>query len=204
MNQNLIDEFEKLLMSTQRPGIESLIEFLRKSDFYMAPASSRFHSCHAGGLLEHTMKVYRCLKEKSDSLLWKEVFEEIGDDSIIIAALLHDICKANYYVVELKNKKVYSDNGKKSDGNGRFDWVSVPGYTIEDKCPLGHGEKSAIIALHYIRLKPVELFAIRYHMGFTEPKELYNSVGDAIKKHPFVLAVHEADLEATYLLEEEE
>lgn len=203
MASPLIEEFEALLRSTRRDGIESLIDYIRRSDFYTAPASTRFHSCHEGGLLEHSMNVYRCLKNKADLAIWKEYIKGIGD-SLIITGLLHDLCKTNYYVVEMKNKKVYSDHGKKSDSNGRFDWEAVPGYTVEDKFPYGHGEKSVMMVEQFIRLKPVERYMIRWHMGFTEPKELWNTLGDAIKKYPAILALHEADLESTYLLEEEE
>ena len=204
MSNALIEEFESLLMSTKREGIERLIDFLRKSDFYTAPASSRYHSCHAGGLLEHSMNVYKCLKAKAENPLWKDAFANVGPESIIITALLHDLCKTNYYVTEMKNKKVYSETGKKLDSNGRYDWVSVPGYTVEDSCPYGHGEKSVMMAEAYILLKPVERFMIRWHMHFTEPKELYNTLSAAIEKYPAILAIGEADLEATYLLEERE
>lgn len=204
MQNSNIRTFETLLKSTGRKGIDELIEYIRKSDFYTAPASTRFHSCHEGGLLEHSLNVYECLKHKKEQPEFAPVFENIKDDSVIITALLHDLCKANMYIVEMKNKKVYSEHGKKSDSNGRYDWESVPGYTVEEKFPLGHGEKSVIIAMNYIVMKPEEIMGIRFHMGFTEPKEMYNSLSGAIRKYPFVLAVHEADLEASYLLEEEE
>ena len=79
----------------------------------------------------------------------------------------------------------------------------MPFYTIDDKMPLGHGEKSVMIASKYIELTNDELYAIRFHMGWSEPKEVYNAVGKAMAKHLLVLALHEADQEATYLLEEE-
>jgi len=204
MNEQLVNRFEGLLRSTKRPGIEKLIEYIRKTDFYEAPASTKYHGCHAGGLLEHSLNVYQCLDAKKNDETWREIFNSVTDENIIITALLHDLCKTNFYVMEMKNKKVYSETGTKMDSNGRYDWVSVPGYTIEDKNPMGHGEKSVIMAMSFIRLMPAEIYGILYHMGFTLPKEEYNSLSAAIQKHPFVLAVHEADLEATYLLEKEE
>ena len=202
--QTNIERFEELLSAIKRDGMDKLMEYIRKSDFYYAPASTRYHSCHEGGLLEHSLNVADCLLEKLNSPTWANILNEVGRESIILCALLHDICKTNYYTVELKDKKVYRDTGKKSDANGRFDWETVPGYTVEDKVPYGHGEKSVMMIEEFMKLKPVERYAIRWHMGFSEPKENWNTLGAAIQKYPLILAIHEADLEATYLLEKEE
>lgn len=200
-NQN-IERFEALLRSTNRDGIESLIDFIRKSDFYTAPASTRFHSCHEGGLLEHSLNVYDRLEQKYQDEAWKDM--NVTEANVIISALLHDLCKSYYYGTEIKNKKVYSEHGTKSDSNGRFDWVSAPAYVVDDKIPYGHGEKSVMMIEEFIKLEPVERYAIRWHMGFTESKENWNTLGVAIRKYPLVLAIHSSDLEATYLLEKEE
>jgi hypothetical protein len=188
----MIKQFEDLLKSVNRDGIYKLIEFIRKSDFYTAPASTRFHSCHEGGLLEHSLNVYNSLDTKLKQEPWKSKLQ-VEEDSIKIVALLHDLCKTYFYKIEMRNKK--DENGK---------WVQVPFYTIDDKVPYGHGCKSVMMIEEYIKLKPIERYAIRWHMGFTEPKEEWNSLGTAIKKYPLILAIHEADLEATYLFEEEE
>lgn len=204
-NQELITRFEELLRSTEREGIEDLIAFIRKSDFYTAPASTRYHSCHEGGLLEHSLNVFDCLAEKCNYPIWEPHLDPLnGCESLVLSALLHDICKCYFYVVEMKNKKIYSETGKKLDSGGRYDWESVPCYTIDDKFPYGHGEKSVMMIEQYIKLKPAERYAIRWHMGFTEPKETWNSLTAAIKKYPLILALHQADMEATYLLEKEE
>ena len=191
-NKN-IERFEQLLRSTNRDGIENLISFIQKSDFYTAPASTRFHSCHEGGLLEHTLLVYDRLISKFNDELWKEKVD-VKQENLIISALLHDICKTYFYNVSLRNAK--------NDETGK--WEKVPYYTVEDKIPYGHGEKSAMMAEEFIRLEPVERYAIRWHMGFTEPKENWNVLGCAIRKYPLILALHTSDLEATYLLEKEE
>ena len=187
-----IKRFEELLLSTNRDGVDKLIEFIRKSDFYTAPASTKFHSCHEGGLLEHSLNVYDCLIAKKHNPVWKTIFDEIPESSLIIVSLLHDLCKTYFYVVEMKNKKI---NGV---------WEQVPFYVVDDKMPLGHGSKSVLLAEKYINLTSLETYAILYHMGFSDPKETYNSLNAAIKKYPFVWAIHEADNEATYLLEKEE
>ena len=189
----MVKEFEDLLLSTKREGIDKLLEFIRKSDFYKAPASTRFHSCHESGLLEHSLNVYKCLKEKRSNIIWKEPLEKIPEESLIISALLHDLCKTYFYVVDYRNKK--NDAGV---------WEKVPYYTVDDKIPYGHGEKSVMMIEEYIKLTPTERYAIRWHMGWSEPKESYNALGAAMGKYPLVLALHEADQEATYLLEKEE
>ena len=202
--QELIEKFEQLLTSVKRDGIDKLLAYIRKSDFYRAPASTRFHSCHDGGLLEHSLNLYECLLSKKQNPIWAEVLREIDDESLILVALLHDLCKSYLYVPEFKNKKVYSDTGTKKDEGGRFDWQAVKGYSTDDKIPYGHGEKSVMMIEEFIKLKPIERYAIRWHMGFTEPKEYWNTLTTAIKKYPVILAVHQADMEATYILEEEE
>lgn len=204
MNQEHIKRFEDLLLSVDRKGIDKLIDFIRKSDFYTAPASTKYHLCHEGGLLEHSLNVYDCLLAKADNEIWKPIMSEIDRETLILTALLHDLCKANYYSVEYRNQKVYSEYGTKSDNKGRFDWESVPFYIVDDKYPYGHGEKSVMMADSFITLKPIEKYAIRWHMGFTEPKENWNYLTKSIQLYPLVMAIHEADLEATYLLEKEE
>ena len=173
------EEFIKLLKEIDREGMDKLIEFLEHSDFFIAPASTRFHGAFEGGLLEHSMKVYEILKQKA------------GDsDSVRIIALLHDIWKANFY-------KVYYRNAKNELGV----WEKVPYYTVDDTIPYGHGEKSVMMLSEFIKLTPEEKYAIRWHMGFTEAKELYTTIGIAYKKYPIALLVHEADLEATYFFD---
>ena len=178
------EEFISLLRSTNREGIEEVIQFLEKSDFYKAPASTRFHGSFEGGLLEHSMKVYETLKHKvKNSVLDLNV----SDDTLIIIALLHDICKVNFYKVDYRNAK-----------NERGEWEKVPYYTVDDTIPYGHGEKSVMMITEYMKLTVEEKYCIRWHMGFTEPKEAYNTLGQAFKKFPLALILHEADLEATY------
>jgi len=194
VNQELIEKFEKLLLETKRLGIESLLEFIRKSDFYSAPASTRFHGAHEGGLLEHSLNVFDCLAEKkaSDNAIWHKALVNVQSESIIISSLLHDLCKTYFYITEMRNKK-----------NEQGQWEQVPFYSVNDLIPYGHGEKSVMMIEEYIKLLPAERYAIRWHMGSYEPKELWNTLGTAMEKYPLVLALHEADMEATYLLEKE-
>ena len=179
------EEFLNLLRTVKRDGIENLIEFLEKSDFFTAPASTRFHGNFEGGLAEHSLKVYEILKHKVENNIKGIKTEE---ESIIIIGLLHDICKTNFYKIDYRNAK-----------NALGVWEKVPYYTIEDTIPYGHGEKSVMMISEYIKLTPEEKYAIRWHMGYTEPKEVYNTIGAAYTKYPIALLTHEADLEATYL-----
>lgn len=176
------DKIIELLKSTNREGMDKLIEFLEKSDFFKAPASTRFHGNYEGGLAEHSFKVYEILKEKV-----KFAKMNIPEDTIIISALMHDICKTNFYKIDYRNAK-----------NALGVWEKVPYYTIEDTIPYGHGEKSVMMLTEYIKLTNDEKYAIRWHMGFSEPKEVYGTLGQAFAKYPFALLLHEADLEATY------
>ena len=178
------EEFLNVLKKVNREGIDDLINFLEKSDFFKAPASTRFHGDHEGGLVEHSLKVYEILKHKVENNI-KGV--TIPEESIIIIGLLHDICKTNFYKVEYRNAKNASGEGEK-----------VPYDTIEDTIPYGHGEKSVMMITEYMKLTPEEKYAIRWHMGFTEPKESYNAIGATYTKYPIALLTHEADLEATY------
>ena len=179
------EQFLELIRTVDREGIEELIKFLEKSDFFKAPASTRFHGSHEGGLVEHSIKVYEILKHKVENCIDPI---EIPEDSIKIIGLLHDLCKANFYKVDYRNAK-----------NALGVWEKVPYYTIEDTIPYGHGEKSVMMITEYMKLTPEEKYAIRWHMGFTEPKESYNAIGATYTKYPIALLTFEADLEATYL-----
>lgn len=180
MRQKFID----LLKRTNREGMDKLIEFIEKTDFFKAPASTKYHGAYEGGLLEHSLKVYELLKEKVKN---SSIEINTPDESLIIIALLHDICKVNFYKVDYRNAK-----------NEFGEWEKVPYYTVDDTIPYGHGEKSVMMLTEYIKLTSEEKYCIRWHMGFTEPKELYGTLGQAFKKYPTALLVHEADLEATY------
>lgn len=175
-----------------REGSDKLLEYLlsKSSDFFTAPASTRFHGAYEGGLAEHSINVYDCL---SDYLLRERVRNiyrlEYDQESIAIAALLHDICKINCYKVGSRNVK---------DENGI--WQSVPTYEYDDRLPYGHGEKSVYIITGFMKLTREEAFAIRYHMGFSGVEDKRN-IGDAFEQFPLAFALNTADMEATYFLE---
>lgn len=202
-----IEENKKLFLdlvgSIERDGIKELVAFLEKSDFFKAPASTRFHCSLPGGLALHSLNVYHMFEHKCKSEPFKSILGDMPEDSRKIITLLHDVCKTYMYEIDYRNKKIYSDTGSKKDEKGRFDWAAVEYYTINDRVPYGHGEKSVMMIEEYIKLQPFERYAIRWHMGFSEPKENWNTLGTAIEKYPVILALHQSDLEATYLLEKD-
>ena len=209
IEENIL-RFEELLGSVQKEGISKLMNYIRNNtDFYKAPASTRFHLACEGGLLQHSLNVYDCLFAKKESPIWKSILSDIPDESLIVMALLHDLCKANFYSEGSKNQKTYDSEKvaaaegwqRKHDSQGEYIWETVKTYQVDDQLPLGHGEKSVMLVQCYIRLTMQEVMAIRWHMGFSEPKENYNAVGHAMEKYPVVLALHEADLEASKILE---
>ena len=176
----------------KREGADKLLDYLTSpaSDFFTAPASTRYHGAYEGGLCEHSVNVYRCL---SAYLARPEVKEQYGlsvsEETVAIVALLHDLCKVNCYKVSQRNVK---------DADGR--WKSVPYFEFDDQLPYGHGEKSVYIASGYMRLSREEAFAIRYHMGFSQETDARN-VSAAFAAYPLAMALYIADMEATYFVE---
>ncbi len=202
-----------LLKSTNRPGIDKLIDYLNKSDFFTAPASTKYHGAYEGGLAEHSLHVYSRLFEliSNENRLHGFCAGQDGDaiqqciNSAMICGLLHDICKVNLYSIDYKNVKVYSENGSKEDKDGKYDWVKEPIYKFDRdkqaKLPMGHGEKSIWIISGFIKLSRDEAIAIRWHMGAFDDAAKNNS-GDltaAFTEYPMALMLHIADMQATYL-----
>ncbi len=174
----------------KREGAERILDYLESTDFYTAPASTRFHGSHAGGLLVHSINVYYCLKDYLSRNRVKENYNmDYSDETVAVVALLHDLCKVNVYKEGFRNVK--DDNGV---------WQKVPTYEFDDRMPYGHGEKSVYIINGYMRLSREEAFAIRYHMGFSGTEDK-NIVGRVMEQFPLAFALCTADMEATYFLE---
>ncbi len=175
-----------------RRGADRLLEWLDSdsSDFFTAPSSTRYHGAYEGGLVQHSLNVYACLRDYLSRPRTKELYGmDYTEESIAIVALLHDICKVNFYAVDYRNAK-----------NAEGVWERVPYYKIRDALPYGHGEKSVYMIQGFMRLTREEAFAIRYHMGFSGVEDK-NSVGRALEMFPLALAVSVADMEASYYLE---
>ena len=177
----------------KREGADKLLEYLLSphSDFFVAPSSARYHGAHKEGLVEHSLNVYWCLNDYLSRPTTKEKYNMNYDqESVAIAALLHDLCKINCYKESFRNVK-----------NEMGVWEKVPTYEFDDQLPYGHGEKSVYIISGFMKLKREEAFAIRYHMGFSGLEDK-RSIGMTFQMFPLAFALSVADMEATYYLEQ--
>ena len=167
-----------------RKGSKELLEWIGKTDFFTAPASTKFHCACEHGLVMHSVSVFNTMMEKH--------FDEETDslESFAICALLHDLCKAQFYKVSTRNVK--------NDETGQ--WEKVPYYMVEDSFPYGHGEKSVFLIERFMRLKLEEAMAIRWHMGGFDDSTGY-AMSQAYERYPLAVKLHLADLESTYLRE---
>ena len=169
----------------KREGVDTLLSHLEQSDFYIAPASTKYHDSVRGGLCHHSVKVMKEL-----------MFEAAGKypmDTIAVVSLFHDVCKIGYYEESTKNVK--------DEVTGQ--WHKEPFYKVNDLFPMGHGEKSLFMIQDCVKLSTEEALAIRWHMGGYEPKENYPYISGAYSEYPLALMLHLADMRATYLNGEE-
>jgi hypothetical protein len=193
---NKIEKFDGILRTmSPRQGLEEFLTYLHGTDFYTAPASTKYHGAREGGLLDHSLEVYEqldmllCMYEDNDMLQ-----NSISKGSVALCGLLHDICKADFYATELRNNK-----------NEQGVWEKVPFYTIKDRYPLGHGEKSVIILQRFMQLSIDETLAIRWHMaGFDDVSSSYGgrqALSAAMDQCKLITLLHMADLAASNLME---
>ena len=186
------DTFLQIYQSKiHREGADKFLEYLtEKSDFFTTPASTRYHGAYEGGLAQHSVNVYECLRAYMDRERVKDLYHmNYSEETIALVSLLHDVCKIGCYKTSTRNVK---------DENGV--WQKVPFYQFDDPMPYGHGEKSVYILSGFMRLSREEAFAIRYHMGFSGNEDK-GSVGKAFEQFPLAFALSVADMEATYFLE---
>ena len=155
----LREKFDKAISRIERPGIVDLVAWLENdTDFFKAPASTRFHGNYDGGLLEHSLHVLEFALTNFNYLLKYKPEYKSFQESVIIAALFHDVCKVNQY-------KWGEEKWTKNDA-GR--WASYKSYGFKDDLPMGHGEKSVYYISRQMDLKTSEILAIRWHMSTSE------------------------------------
>lgn len=187
------------------PEAQDLLRYLETTDFFIAPASTKYHLSTQGGLLQHTINVYDTLIKLLNSFGLTSKDLNVSDAELALAALCHDLCKINLYAPTIKNVKEYVEDGKLSDSVGKFNWVQQQTYIYNDNFVLGHGEKSLFFVQYFIPHLGLEVAqAIRWHMGAC------NNVGkqfadtecwEAFKQCKLACLLHLADLSSTYLIE---
>ena len=184
------DEFLEIFYDNiERDGSDKLLEWLERSDFFTAPASTRRHAAYRGGLCEHSVNVYKRFVKLLESEFGENWAEKVSPESVAIMGLLHDVGKVDFYVEDVKNVKV--------DGK----WEQRPYYRIEDSLPYGHGEKSVYILSAFMKLTREEALAINWHMGEYDPRVKGGSysMAEVFYRYPVCFLLHLADLSATYL-----
>ena len=167
-----------------RDGLEDLLDWLQKADFFTAPASTRYHGSYEGGLCEHSLDVY----DYAQKLTFLSPVP-VSEESLAIAALFHDVCKVNMYTIEYRNRKIEGV------------WKEVPFYSIDERYHFGgHGSKSVYQVQYFMKLTPEEAAAINCHMGFSGGNPgASQDVSDAFAQFPLAWITHVAD-EAAHLL----
>lgn len=183
-------EFLELLRSTKREGIEYVIEDLENLGFFKAPASTRFHLNSEGGLLQHSINVcHSALKLREIYIAEDDTLREaLPKDSVIISALLHDVCKSDIYKPCTKKQK-----------NCFGMWEEVPGYEVDySNFPMGHGEKSVImLLLSGLEMTDAEMLAIRWHMTAWDlpfqSADAKSNFNKAKELHPLISLIQAAD-----------
>ena len=185
--ENYREQFIELYnKNITRPGADRLLKWLEGTDFFRAPASTKLHGACEQGLVMHSINVYNAMMQHFFT-------ENDNAETFAVCALLHDVCKANFYKVSTRNVK--------NDATGQ--WEKVPYYTVEDQFPYGHGEKSVFLIERFMRLKTEEAVAIRWHMGGFDDSARGGSfaISEAYDRYPLAIKLHIADLTATYLME---
>ena len=195
-------EFIDLIkQNVHREGVDKFLEWLDTTDFFTAPASTKFHSNYEGGLCQHSINVFNRLVKLLKSEYGEDWTNHCSIESATLMGLLHDICKVNTFVKETRNVKEYHDFGTKQDSKGKFDWTEKEVYSVEDSLPYGHGEKSVYILTGFFKLTRMEAMAINWHMGGFDYRVKGGSfaLSDVFYNYPVAFLLHNADMQATYL-----
>lgn len=185
-------EFKQRLASTHRDGAGELIGWLGTTDFFRAPASTRFHEAWEGGLLEHSLRVHDWLRALvafyTENPLANGSTADLTPESVAVVALCHDFYKIGLYKTKMRWRK---------DKFNR--WEQYPTYKIDEDFPFGgRGSKSVYLVRHFIKLSPAEAAAINCHMGSP-----YGKPSAVFETNPLAWLLHVADEAATYNVKEE-
>ncbi len=184
--QDFLDIFDTYI---KREGVDKLRAYLIDSDFFTAPASTRYHCAYEGGLCDHSVNVYYRLLKNVQNEYGEEWEKVVSHETVAICSLLHDVCKIDFYKTDFRNVK---ENGE---------WIRKPVYVRDETLPYGHGEKSVYIIHSFIRTTREEAMAINWHMGGFDSrvKGGDGSISEAFAIYPLIVMLHVSDLQATYI-----
>lgn len=205
--ENNKKEFIDILRSITIEGVdvEPLIAYLEASDFFTAPASTKYHAAYEGGLCEHSLSVYYTMQRMIEEFAGEnqeKLDKLLEDDSVKIVALLHDVSKIGLYTITSRNEKVYSPDGTKYDALGTYNWVTTTGYTVKQAderfvC-VDHDVNSAYIVNRFLPLTTEQFAAIANHSGGMTNKFSNNDLNEIFKRFPLALFLHLADMTSSY------
>ena len=161
MERSDFTDITNLLLSTNRPGMDKLIEHMNDNGFFTAPCSSMHHLCKEGGLAEHSLNVCKMMQNLfiNDTDVNKVMRSEFYN-SIIISGLLHDLGKAMH-----RGKPNYVPNLLKSGEQSK----AKPFETNKERLYISHEIISIVVASQFITLTEEEEFAIMYHNALYVP-----------------------------------
>ena len=172
--------FHEIYEYIERDGAKELLRWLESTDFFTAPASTKYHECYHGGLAEHSANVF------SELVRLLKAYPEIPvtTETVAIISLLHDVCKVGCYKIEYRNRK-----------NEFGQWEKYPVYTFKEDFPYGgHGSKSVYLIQKFMKLTDEEAVAINCHMGVENGNWAIN---DAYRAYPLAFLLHTADMAST-------
>lgn len=195
------EEFNLLISKiSNREGINNLVKWLETTDFFTAPASTKYHNANVGGLLNHVVNVTKCALKLYEDYKNDDLFSNkqsaVTEESIIICGLFHDLCKINVYSTEQRNRK-----------NAEGQWESYDTYVFKENFPLPHATKSLYMLQNFVKLNASEIMAIAHHMGNGDPSNNavngYNNkaMQDAFNRYHLAIIIHMADMMSSFLVE---
>ena len=191
---DFITVFENQIVK-EYPQARDLLEWLKTTDFFTAPASTRYHSAEPGGLCYHSLLVFDCLWDLIETSTYSDLATQYSAADIALVSLCHDLCKIDYYKQSKRNVKQSND--------GLAMWVEQLFYVKDEKFVFGHGEKSVFYLMKYIHNIPDNVLqAVKYHMGGINGNQVDQDSSTVFAHNKLALALHLADMTATFALEE--
>lgn len=186
--EEIMQEYKNYFSYIRRPGAKSLLDWIESNGFFSDPASKRHHGSFPGGLAVHSINVFKRLLRLNNEEEKRLQEPQYDLETVAICGLLHDLCKIGAYI----NIPVPKGAAEQYEDTRSF--------------PVGHGEKSVILILQYMKLTKEEILAIRWHMG---QYDFYargggHDLDNAFHQSKLAVMLHLADMMATHFDEREE